>query len=98
MLDLDGFKEINDKYGHQEGDAVLKKMARILSGAFRSDDFIARFGGDEFIVFLDHIPNCECASFRAEEVRRQVYAPVSYTHLDVYKRQTQWRGAVYLGS
>ena len=74
MLDLDGFKEINDKYGHQEGDAVLKKMARILSGAFRSDDFIARFGGDEFIVFLDHIPNCECASFRAEEVRRQVYA------------------------
>ena len=74
MLDLDGFKEINDKYGHQEGDAVLKKMARILSGAFRADDLIARFGGDEFIVFLDHIPNCECASFRAEEVRRQVYA------------------------
>lgn len=73
MMDLDGFKEINDKYGHQEGDAVLKKMARILSGAFRSDDLIARFGGDEFVVFLEHIPNCECASFRAEEVRRQVY-------------------------
>lgn len=74
MLDLDGFKEINDKFGHQEGDAVLKKIARILTGAFRSDDLIARFGGDEFVVFLDHIPNCECASFRAEEVRRQVHA------------------------
>lgn len=74
MLDLDGFKEINDRYGHQEGDAVLKKMARILSGAFRSDDLIARFGGDEFVVFLERIPNRECASFRAEEVRRQVYA------------------------
>ena len=74
MLDLDGFKEINDRYGHQEGDSVLKKMARILSGAFRSDDLIARFGGDEFVVFLERIPNRECASFRAEEVRRQVYA------------------------
>lgn len=73
MMDLDGFKEINDRFGHQEGDTVLKNMARILAGAFRTDDLTARFGGDEFIVFLDHLPNRSCAISRAEEVRRQVY-------------------------
>ena len=46
MMDLDGFKKINDRYGHQEGDAVLKQIAAILSKAFRADDLVARFGGD----------------------------------------------------
>lgn len=74
MMDLDGFKEINDQFGHQEGDLVLRKMAAILSGAFRSDDLVARFGGDEFIVFLNRLPDRECAYARAEQVRREVYA------------------------
>lgn len=73
MMDLDDFKGINDKYGHQEGDQVLKKMAKILTGAFRAEDLLARFGGDEFIVFLDHLHNKECAYSRAEEVCRKVY-------------------------
>ncbi|MFC1669003.1 diguanylate cyclase [Spirochaetota bacterium] len=51
-IDLDSFKEINDKYGHTEGDEVLKKVAMRLRSLFRSDDLIFRIGGDEFITVL----------------------------------------------
>lgn len=51
-IDLDKFKEINDNYGHAEGDEVLKKVALSLGSVFRSDDLIFRIGGDEFIVLL----------------------------------------------
>lgn len=73
MMDLDGFKGINDQYGHQEGDLVLKKIAQILAGSFRTDDLVARLGGDEFLVFLTDLPNHEKACSRAEYVRSQVY-------------------------
>jgi diguanylate cyclase (GGDEF)-like protein/PAS domain S-box-containing protein len=50
VLDLDGFKSINDERGHQAGDTVLKSVADRISGAVRIDDVVGRFGGDEFIV------------------------------------------------
>jgi diguanylate cyclase (GGDEF)-like protein len=50
MLDLDGFKEINDTHGHMEGDRVLKEAAAAISGRIRETDFASRFGGDEFVV------------------------------------------------
>jgi diguanylate cyclase len=50
MLDLDGFKEINDTHGHMEGDRVLKAAAAAISGRIRETDFASRFGGDEFVV------------------------------------------------
>jgi diguanylate cyclase (GGDEF)-like protein/PAS domain S-box-containing protein len=49
-FDLDGFKRVNDVYGHAEGDAALRRAANILRTAFRDSDIIARFGGDEFVV------------------------------------------------
>ncbi len=52
-LDLNGFKEINDVYGHQAGDDLLKQFAGELQTAFRTDDVIGRWGGDEFIVLVD---------------------------------------------
>lgn len=49
--DLDGLKEINDKFGHQEGDRALIEVATVLKESFRESDVIARIGGDEFVVF-----------------------------------------------
>jgi len=53
MLDLDHFKRINDSFGHLAGDQALIETSRILHASVRKSDFVARFGGDEFIVILD---------------------------------------------
>ncbi len=50
FVDMDDFKQINDKYGHQEGDVALQRAARVLRATFRNSDIIARLGGDEFVV------------------------------------------------
>jgi diguanylate cyclase (GGDEF)-like protein len=52
MLDIDNFKEINDTYGHQCGDAVLSEIGRLLQVTLRGYDFAVRYGGDEFIIVL----------------------------------------------
>ena len=52
LLDLDGFKKINDTYGHDGGDRVLQRLSEILSSTFRSEDRICRIGGDEFAVIM----------------------------------------------
>lgn len=53
FIDLDGFKQINDTFGHEAGDAVLREFSRRLKATLRSSDFIARLAGDEFVVWLD---------------------------------------------
>jgi diguanylate cyclase (GGDEF)-like protein len=53
LLDLDHFKSINDTYGHDMGDKALQKSVELIKDCIRSTDFVARFGGDEFVVLLD---------------------------------------------
>lgn len=55
IFDIDGFKKINDRYGHYIGDEVLRELAKILKESVRGYDVPARFGGDEFVLFLDRV-------------------------------------------
>lgn len=71
LLDLDHFKNINDTYGHQTGDAVLRGMAGLLLESLRSSDLPARYGGEEFAVILPHTSR-EQAVFLAERIRQRV--------------------------
>jgi diguanylate cyclase (GGDEF)-like protein/putative nucleotidyltransferase with HDIG domain len=56
MMDLDGFKTVNDRLGHQAGDHLLKELSTLLLGQIRSSDFIARYAGDEFVAVLQAGP------------------------------------------
>ena len=57
LFDLDNFKKVNDTYGHETGNRVLKKLVSSLKNNFRMDDYICRIGGDEFVVFMVHSNN-----------------------------------------
>ncbi len=74
FIDLDNFKGVNDTLGHMEGDAVLKQVASCLNALFRLDDIIARFGGDEFIVYMRNIQNVSLAEKKARAVTEQIAA------------------------
>ena len=52
LIDVDHFKEVNDTYGHETGDAILKKVAKAIAGSFRNEDYVCRIGGDEFAVIM----------------------------------------------
>ena len=55
LFDADVFKSVNDHFGHETGDRVLQRIATALKSNFRSDDYVCRIGGDEFVVFIVHI-------------------------------------------
>ena len=74
LIDIDHFKEVNDTYGHQTGDDVLRTLARVLESAVRDVDVPARFGGEEFVVLL---PETELAA--AAEVAERVRVAVQQT-------------------
>lgn len=71
MLDLDYFKMVNDTYGHDAGDAVIKALAKLLRQTVRASDLVIRFGGEEFLVILVDTPP-ENADMVAEKIRSSV--------------------------
>jgi diguanylate cyclase (GGDEF)-like protein len=71
LLDLDHFKQINDTYGHDEGDAVLAAVGDVLAGSVRASDFVGRSGGEEFIVLLPDT-GADAAVGVAEKLRAAV--------------------------
>lgn len=72
IMDLDYFKTINDSYGHQYGDEVLKGTAAILKETFRSDDIEGRLGGDEMAVLMKNIPSRECVEGKLELIKKRL--------------------------
>lgn len=80
LLDMDHFKAVNDEYGHDIGDKVLKELARILNETVRESDLIIRYGGEEFIVLLVNIKSEEDALAVANKIRTRV----SENEIDVY--------------
>ena len=88
LLDIDFFKQVNDRYGHPVGDLVIREIATILQASAREYDLAARFGGEEFIVLCDG-GTWETTVAVAERIRRAVeerrieYAPGEFMNVSV---------------
>jgi diguanylate cyclase (GGDEF)-like protein len=75
FIDLDGFKLVNDDLGHNVGDELLRAVSRRLRGTVRSRDLVARYGGDEFTVLLDGIPDLSFPEKIAARIIENVQQP-----------------------
>jgi len=71
MIDIDRFKHVNDTYGHQTGDDVLRSVARMIKSSIRSSDIIGRYGGEEFLIYLSPV-NPDSLPEIAEKIRLSV--------------------------
>ena len=81
FLDLDNFKELNDIYGHDRGDLLLKHVAQRLGECVRSSDTVARLGGDEFVVVVEELAGeVEQAASQAEHIAEKVRATLNRTY------------------
>lgn len=90
MIDADGFKQINDSYGHDAGDVVLKELATQLSHAVRTDDVVCRLGGDEFLIICP-------ATDMAGALHLAELTHTKIAQLRVKARQGVWQGSISVG-
>jgi diguanylate cyclase (GGDEF)-like protein len=75
FIDLNGFKGINDEYGHAAGDKILTTVATRIAARVRTGDFVCRYGGDEFVVVLPSVPDAHAVMRVAETIRERVALP-----------------------
>jgi len=88
LTDLDKFKQVNDKYGHDVGDLVLKNFSRTIKSSVRKYDVVARFGGEEFVILLNGA-DLHSAYKKAEELRRTIESTKIYSkRLDNHLKYT----------
>ncbi len=78
FIDLDGFKPVNDIYGHDTGDEVLKVIAQRLLQSIRADDLAVRLGGDEFLVVLPHTSSHEKLQFVCDRLIKDLRQPITF--------------------
>jgi diguanylate cyclase (GGDEF)-like protein/PAS domain S-box-containing protein len=83
FLDLDNFKYINDTFGHEAGDAVLRAISGRLREGVRDDDTVARVGGDEFVLVINNEPSTAHLAELVERIRHNVSAPVVVDDKDI---------------
>ena len=90
MIDADGFKEVNDRFGHDAGDQVLRRFSQTLRETLRSDDFVCRLGGDEFLVICPHT-DLSGGLQAAESLRSEIAA------LQIQFPEGIWQGSLSAG-
>jgi len=82
-IDLDHFKEVNDKMGHEAGDRLLMDVSRRLASAVRDSDVVARIGGDEFVIVLGDLPDSGLAAIIAEKISISINLPFVFENTEV---------------
>jgi diguanylate cyclase (GGDEF)-like protein/PAS domain S-box-containing protein len=83
FIDLDGFKEVNDRLGHDAGDSLLQQAAQRISSCVRGTDTVARFGGDEFTVILTEVNKIAHLEIQAREIIEELAKPFFVVGTDV---------------
>ena len=83
-LDLDGFKNINDSLGHSSGDQLLIEVGQRLRTAVRTEDTVARVGGDEFLILIEDLENAAFASQVAEKILESLKTPTTIAHQEIF--------------
>jgi len=72
MIDIDDFKLVNDRYGHLQGDQVLKSIGMILSDSVKKNEFVARYGGEEFVLCFSSDNDQKCLE-RLDNIRKNIW-------------------------